>query len=93
MTEPIRLDIVDLDDGYFSFYVDGHLDGPDQHNEHLGDAIADYVRGKTVTHIKRHCLGSVGMDAVGEECALIPERFEDIPSDWWLERWEVTKSE
>jgi hypothetical protein len=88
VNESIYLDIVDLDDGYHAYYVNGFLDRDDS-SEHLGDAIATYVTGKYVAHCERRCLGGVGMDAVNERGEAMPKRFKDIPPRWWLERWEA----
>jgi hypothetical protein len=87
MAESIYLDIIDLDDGYYSFYVNGFLDRDDS-SEHLGDAIADYVRGKLVAGIERKCLGGVGQDALHEQGMGMPRRYKGIPAAWWKERWE-----
>lgn len=73
-TESIRLDIVDLDDGYKAYYVDGlyhHESG-----EHDIREIIDLVNGKYVESITYRFLDNRGDD---EHLPIeLPTSYEDI---------------
>ena len=71
MLESICLDIVDLDDGYKAYYVDGVL--LRESGEHDIREIIDIVNGKHVTSMTYRFADKY---ANGED--LLPRRYEDI---------------
>jgi hypothetical protein len=71
MPESIRLDIVDLDDGYHAFYVDGLF--VRESGEHLICEVIELVDGKHVASITYRCADKY---ANGED--ELPEKYEDI---------------
>ena len=73
MLEAIRLDIVDLDDGYHAYYVDGRF--LKETGEHMITEVIDLINGKWVQSITYRF---ADMYANGERD--LPERYEDI--DW-----------
>lgn len=70
MPEQIRLDIVDLDDGYHAFYVDGTF--LRESGEHLIREVIDLINGKLVTAITYRCLDDYDCNET------LPEKYEDI---------------
>lgn len=69
--ESICLDIVDLDDGYAAYYVDGKYD--DETCQHMIDEVIRRVEGKFVSRITYHFADKY---ANGER--ELPEKYEDI---------------
>ena len=71
MIPSIRLDIIDLDDGYKAYYVDGVL--LRESGEHAIREIIDIVNGK---HVASMTYRFADKYANGED--LLPQRYEDI---------------
>ena len=85
MATEIRLNIVNLDDGYNGFYVNGELLDGRETCENPRQLIADLVRGKTVTEYTDRFLGWYGRQALEHlhSYEVLPLRYEDIPDIWW----------
>lgn len=66
----MKLDIVDLDDGYYAYYVDGIL--LRESGEHDIREIIDIVNGKFVKSMTYRCL------AIGDDWNGAPKRYDDI---------------
>lgn len=79
MAVPIKLDIVDLDDGYHAYYVNGLLRAEDQ--EDMTRHISDYITGFQVEYIRSHYFNNEAFDEYGLKEPL-PNAFEDIPREW-----------
>lgn len=71
MAETVRLDIVDMDDGYTAYYVNGRL--LRESGEHDIREIIDIVKGKYVESMTYQF-----RDYCGEDQLDLPEKYEDI---------------